>query len=197
MFTETLRALRPTAVLLVLMTVVTGLAYPAAITAIAQVVLPGQANGSLLTDAHGNVVGSALIAQDFAGARYAHPRASAAGKGYDASSSSATNLAPGSKDLRDAIAKRVSDARAEGMTGDLPADLVTTSASGLDPDLSPEAALLQAPRIAKARGIDVARVRAAIAEQTQAPLLGIIGEPHVNVLLLNRQLDTVSATIQR
>ena len=194
MLTELVRALRPTVVILFLVTLVTGLLYPAAITGVAQAVLPVQANGSILSDAKGAPIGSALIAQNFTGPTYFHPRASAAGKdGYDASSSAATNLAPGSKDLRDAIAKRVSDARAEGMTGDLPADLVTTSASGLDPDLSPEAAFLQAPRVAKARGLDVAKVRTLIADQTGHPLLGIIGDPHVNVLLLNRQLDTMSA----
>ena len=188
--TEVIRALRPTIVILLLVTLVTGLLYPAAITGIAQVVAPVQANGSVLSDTKGNPVGSALIGQNFATARYFHPRASAAGKdGYDASSSSATNLAPGSKDLRDAIAKRVHDARAEGMTGDIPADLVTTSASGLDPDLSPEAAFLQVPRVAKARGLDVARVKALVEAGTAHPLLGIIGEPHVNVLLLNLQLD--------
>ena len=195
MLTETFRALRPTVVLLLLVTIVTGLLYPAVITGIAQVALPVQANGSVLSDAKGQPIGSALIAQNFTGPTYFHPRPSAAGKdGYDASSSAATNLAPGSKDLRDAIAKRVSSARAEGMTGDLPADLVTTSASGLDPDLSPEAAFLQAPRVAKARGLDVAKVKSLITAQTEAPFLGIIGEPHVNVLLLNRQLDTLSAT---
>lgn len=195
MLTETFRALRPTVVLLLLVTIVTGLLYPAAITGIAQVALPVQANGSVLSDAKGQPIGSALIAQNFTGPTTFHPRPSAAGKdGYDASSSAATNLAPGSKDLRDAIAKRVSSARAEGMTGDLPADLVTTSASGLDPDLSPEAAFLQAPRVAKARGLDVAKVKSLITAQTEAPLLGIIGEPHVNVLLLNRQLATLSAT---
>lgn len=195
MLTETFRALRPTVVLLLLVTIVTGLLYPAVITGIAQVALPVQANGSVLSDVHGQPIGSALIAQNFTGPTYFHPRPSAAGKdGYDASSSAATNLAPGSKDLRDAIAKRVSSARAEGMTGDLPADLVTTSASGLDPDLSPEAAFLQAPRVAKARGLDVAKVKSLITAQTETPLLGIIGEPHVNVLLLNRQLATLSAT---
>ena len=193
MLTETLHALRPAAVLLLLITIVTGLLYPAAITGVAQVALPAQANGSLLSDAKGQPIGSALIAQNFTGPTYFHPRPSAAGKdGYDASSSAATNLAPGSKDLRDAIAKRVSSARAEGMTGDLPADLVTTSASGLDPDLSPEAAFLQAPRVAKARGLDVAKVKSLIETQTEAPLIGIIGEPHVNVLLLNRQLDAIT-----
>jgi K+-transporting ATPase ATPase C chain len=194
MLTETIRALRPTVVLLLLITLVTGLLYPAAITGIAQVILPVQANGSVLSDAKGQPIGSSLIAQNFTAATYFHPRPSAAGKGYDASSSAATNLAPGSKDLRDAIAKRVSDARAEEMTGDLPADLVTTSASGLDPDLSPEAAFLQAPRVAKARGLDVAKVKSLITAQTDTPILGIIGEPHVNVLLLNRQLDANTAT---
>ena len=198
MFTELVRALRPTVVILFLVTLVTGLLYPAAITGVAQAVLPVQANGSMLSDAKGSPVGSALIAQNFTTARYFHPRASGAGKdGYDASSSAATNLAPGSKDLRDAIAKRVSDARAEGMTGDLPADLVTTSASGLDPDLSPEAAFLQSARVAKARGMDVAKVRTLVSEQTGHPVLGIIGDPHVNVLLLNRQLDAMSATTAR
>ncbi len=195
MLTETLHALRPAAVLLLLITIVTGLLYPAAITGVAQVALPAQANGSMLSDAKGQPIGSALIAQNFTGPTYFHPRPSAAGKdGYDASSSAATNLAPGSKDLRDAIAKRVSSARAEGMTGDLPADLVTTSASGLDPDLSPEAAFLQAPRVAKARGLDIAKVKSLITAQTDEPLLGIIGERHVNVLVLNRQLATLSAT---
>ena len=176
-------------------TLVTGLLYPATITGIAQVALPVQANGSLISDTKGNPIGSALIAQNFTSPTYFHPRPSAAGKdGYDASASAATNLAPGSKDLRDAIAKRVSDARAEGMTGDIPADLVTTSASGLDPDLSPEAAFLQTSRVAKARGLDVAKVRSLITAQTEEPILGIIGERHVNVLLLNRQLDTLSAT---
>ncbi|MDY7524305.1 potassium-transporting ATPase subunit KdpC [Sphingomonas sp. 10B4] len=194
MLTETIRALRPTVVFLLLITLVTGLLYPAAITGIAQVVLPVQANGSVLSDTKGQPIGSSLIAQGFTGATYFHPRPSAAGKGYDASSSSATNLAPGSKDLRDAIATRVKDARKEGMTGDLPADLVTTSASGLDPDLSPAAAFLQAPRVAKARGLDVAKVNALVTAQTETPILGIIGDAHVNVLLLNRQLDALAAT---
>ncbi|WP_353203567.1 potassium-transporting ATPase subunit KdpC [Sphingomonas sp.] len=193
MLTELIRALRPTVVLLFLVTLVTGLLYPAAIAGVAQAVLPVQANGSVLRDATGQPIGSALIAQNFAGARYFHPRPSAAGKdGFDASASAATNLAPGSKDLRDAIAKRVSDARADGMTGDIPADLVTTSASGLDPDLSPEAAFLQAPRVAKARGLDSANVKSLITAQTEEPLLGIIGERHVNVLLLNRRLDATN-----
>jgi potassium-transporting ATPase KdpC subunit len=189
MFIELRAALRPAIFLLLLLAGITGLAYPAVITGIAQVALPGQANGSLIVD-KGAIVGSELIAQGFVSPGYFHPRASAAGKGYDASASAATNLAPGSKDLRDAIATRVADARAEGMTGpNVPPDLVTTSASGLDPDLSPEAAFAQVGRVAKARGLGEAQVRALVTSATEYPLLGIIGEPHVNVLLLNRQLD--------
>jgi potassium-transporting ATPase KdpC subunit len=189
MFIELRAALRPAVVLLLLLAGITGLAYPAIITGVAGVAMPGQANGSLIVD-KGTVVGSTLIAQGFESPAYFHPRRSAAGKGYDASASAATNLAPGSKDLRDAIASRVAEARAQGMTGpNVPPDLVTTSASGLDPDLSPEAAFAQVARVAKARGRGEAQVRALVASATEYPLLGIIGEPHVNVLLLNRQLD--------
>jgi K+-transporting ATPase ATPase C chain len=193
MFSEIRSALRPALVLLLLLTALTGIAYPLAITGIAQALFPSQANGSLIVDG-GKVVGSELIGQNFAEAGYFHPRPSAAGKGYDASSSAATNLAPGSKDLRDAIAVRVADARAQGMAGaDVPPDLVTTSASGLDPDISPEAALFQVNRVAQARGLAPQRLRDMVAKATQYPLFGIIGEPHVNVLLLNRQLDRLSA----
>lgn len=193
MLTEIRTALRPAVTSLLLLAGITGLAYPALITAVAQVALPAQANGSLIVD-KGTVVGSELIGQGFAAPQYFHPRPSAAGKGYDASASAATNLAPGSKDLRDAIAGRVAEARAQGMTGGLtiPPDLVTTSASGLDPNLSPEAAFWQIPRVAKARGIPEAEVRALVERSIAWPLLGIIGEPHVNVLLLNRQLDRIS-----
>jgi K+-transporting ATPase ATPase C chain len=193
MFAEIRSALRPALVLLLLLTALTGIAYPLAITGIAQALFPSQANGSLIVDG-GKVVGSELIGQNFAEAGYFHPRPSAAGKGYDASSSAATNLAPGSKDLRDAIAVRVADARAQGMAGaDVPPDLVTTSASGLDPDISPEAALFQVNRVAQARGLAPQRLKDMVAKATQYPLFGIIGEPHVNVLLLNRQLDRLSA----
>lgn len=192
MLTELRTALRPAFVLLLLLAAITGLAYPALITGVAQVVSPAQANGSLITE-NGKVVGSSLIAQGFAGPGYFHPRASAAGEGYDASASAATNLAPGSKDLRDGIAARVDEARAEGLTGvSVPPDLVTTSASGLDPHLSPEAALSQVGRVAKARGLAEAEVRALVERETEYPLLGIIGDPHVNVLLLNRQLDRIA-----
>ncbi|MEK6541641.1 MAG: potassium-transporting ATPase subunit KdpC [Pseudomonadota bacterium] len=195
MLAEIRSALRPAFVLLFLLTALTGIAYPLAITGIAQTVFPSQANGSLIVDG-GIIVGSELIGQNFADARYFHPRPSAAGNGYDASASAATNLAPGSKDLRDAIAARVADARALGMPeAAVPPDLVTTSASGLDPDLSPEAALFQVGRVARARDMAPQQLRALVLEAIQYPLFGIIGEPHVNVLLLNRQLDRNSATL--
>jgi K+-transporting ATPase ATPase C chain len=162
---------------------------PALITGIAQVTMPAQANGSMIID-KGQIIGSELIAQRFTAPRYFHPRPSAAGKGYDATASSASNLAPGSKDLRDAIAMRVAEARANGMTGtSVPPDLVTTSASGLDPDLSPEAALSQVARVARARGMDAGKLKMLVNAAVQTPVLGIIGEAHVNVLMLNRQLD--------
>ena len=187
-----LSALRPGLVLLAAFTLLLGLAYPLAITGIAGAIMPAQAGGSLIRDGE-TVVGSALIGQNFTGAGYFHPRPSAAGKGYDASASGATNLAPGAKDLRDAIAGRVADARAQGLNGtSVPADLVTSSASGLDPDLSPEAALSQIIRLAKVRGVAEARLRELVASNTDYPLFGIIGEARVNVLLLNRQLDRIA-----
>lgn len=196
MLNEIRIALRPAIVLLLLLAGVTGVVFPALITGIAQVALPTQANGSLIVD-NGRVIGSELIAQSFSGARYLHPRPSAAGKGYDASASAATNLAPGSKDLRDAIATRVAEARAQGLTRDIPADLVTTSASGLDPDLSPEAAFSQVERVAKARGMDQKAVHRIVQDALVYPLLGLIGEPHVNVLMLNRQVDRLAVNRPR
>ena len=193
MLTEIRAALRPALSLLLAATLLTGLGYPLLVTLMAQLVFPQQANGSLIED-RGHVVGSELIAQSFAGPGWFHPRPSAAGTGYDGSASSASNLAPGSKDLAAAIAARIAALRAEGMSGTaVPSDLVTASASGLDPDLSPGAALVQIPRIAAARGLPEVRVRALVAAATQWPLLGLIGEPHVNVLALNRQLAAIGA----
>ena len=192
MFTEIRSSLRPAFVLLLLFTALTGVAYPLAVTGIAQLVFPAQANGSLIRD-HGAVVGSELIGQNFAEARYFHPRPSAAGKGYDASASAASNLAPASQDLANRIGGDVAALRQQGLTGPIPTDLVTTSASGLDPHISPEAAFLQAGRVAAARSLTPAAVRAAVTAATEYPLLGLIGEPRVNVLLLNRQLDRISA----
>jgi potassium-transporting ATPase KdpC subunit len=196
MFTEFRASIRPAFALLLLLAVITGLAFPALITGVANLSMPGKAEGSLIHD-RGQIVGSALLAQGFSRPEYFHPRPSAAGKGYDASASAATNFAPSSKDLRNAIADRVALARAEGVTSQsLPSDMVTASASGLDPDISPEAALLQVPRVAKARGLNEGRVRALLDSEITYPLFGIVGEPHVNILLLNRQLDQ-NATMMR
>lgn len=192
MLTEIRSALRPAIVLLILFTLLLGLAFPLAITGIAQTVMPAQANGSLIRD-NDKIVGSELIGQAFASDRYFHSRLSAAGDGYDASASAASNLAPGSKDLADRIGADVAALRGKGMTGVVPADLVTTSASGLDPHISPEAALLQVERVAKTRGVSADVVSKAVRIATEYPLFGIIGEPRVNVLLLNRQLDRLSA----
>lgn len=192
MLTEIRSALRPAIVMLLIFTLLLGLAFPLSITGIAQTVMPAQANGSLIRD-NGNIVGSELIGQGFAQDRYFHSRPSAAGDGYDASASSASNLAPGSRDLADRIGNDVAALRLDGLTGAFPVDLVTTSASGLDPHVSPEAAILQIERVAKARGVSADTVRKAVTTATEYPLFGIIGEPRVNVLMLNRQLDRLSA----
>ena len=192
MLTEIRSALRPAIVLLVLFTLLLGLAFPLSITGIAQVLMPAQANGSLIRD-NGTIVGSQLIGQGFTQDRYFHSRLSAAGDGYDASASAASNLAPGSKDLADRIGSDVASLRENGMAGAIPVDLVTTSASGLDPHISPEAAILQVERVAKARGISADAVSKEVKVATDYPLFGIIGEPRVNVLMLNRQLDRMSA----
>lgn len=194
MLTEIRASLRPAIVLLLLLSAITGLAYSLVMTAAAQILFPRQANGTLVQEGD-RVLGSELIGQSFSSVGYFHGRPSAAGKGYDAAASAATNLAPGSKDLRDAIAGRVAELRAQGLTGpNVPPDLVATSASGLDPHISPEAAFLQMRRVAAAHGLPEARVRALVQSQIERPFLGFIGEPRVNVLLLNRQLDRLSAS---
>ena len=182
----------------------TGLAFPAAVTGIAQIVFSHQANGSLATE-NGKVVGSELIGQNFAKPEYFHPRASAAGNGYDAANSGGTNLGPTSDKLIngvhdpknpsgdfDGVKDLAAKYRAEnGLAADalLPADAVTRSASGLDPQISPRNAELQAPRVAKARNLDVEKIRALIAANTSGPLVGVFGDPAVDVLALNRALD--------
>lgn len=181
--------LRPALVMTALFTLLLGLAYPLAVTGVAQVAFPDQANGSLVRDAGGQVVGSSLIGQPFAGATYLHPRPSAAGDGYDAAASSGSNMGPLNPDLTTRVAETAQAIRAEDGPGVIPADAVTTSGSGLDPDVSPAYARLQAARIARARDVPVQQVQSIIDEQTEGAFLGFIGQPHVNVLMTNRALD--------
>jgi K+-transporting ATPase ATPase C chain len=189
MITFLSRVLRPAIVLLVALTVITGAAYPALVTAVAQVVFPSQANGSMIV-VDGKTVGSSLIGQAFSDPKYFWGRLSAAGQnGYDASGSAGSNLGPTSQALIDRITADVDRVRAANGGGPVPVDLVTTSASGLDPDISPAAATYQVARVAAARGMTVADVQAAVDRHTQQPLLGFLGEPRVNVLLLNLDLD--------
>jgi len=183
------RQLYPAVMLLALLTLLTGVAYPAAITAVAQVAFPRQANGSMIV-VDGRTVGSTLIGQAFSDPKYFWGRLSAAGTdGYDANSSAGSNLGPTNKDLIDRVTKQVDELRAANGDAPIPADLVTTSASGLDADVSPAGADYQVARVAKARGMSEADVRAAIARHTVGPLLGFLGQTRVNVLELNLDLD--------
>lgn len=175
----------------IFMTILLGVVYPLAITGISQVVFPNQANGSLVTSG-GKVIGSELIGQNFTRPEYFQPRPSAAGPdGYDGASSSGSNLGPTSQKLVDRTKTSVDKFRKENpdYQGPIPADLVTASASGLDPHISPDSALAQAPRVAKARNIAAAQVRQLIAQHTEGPDFGLLGEPRVNVLRLNLALD--------
>ena len=180
-----LPALRAALVTLVL----TGLAYPLAVTGLSQLLFADRANGSLVKNERGVVVGSELIAQPFTSAGYFQPRPSAAGdKGWDPTASGGSNLGPTSKKLRDRVAADVARLQDENREP-IPAELVTTSASGLDPHLSPTAALWQVPRVAKARRVEEGRVRGVVESQIEGRDLGFLGEPRVNVLLLNLALD--------
>jgi K+-transporting ATPase ATPase C chain len=180
--------LRPAITLLAGFIVLTGLVYPLALTGIASVLFPAQATGSQISR-DGKVVGSRLIGQTFASKRYFHERPSAAGQsGYDASASSGSNLGPLSHQLLERVKNDVKKLREEGATN-IPADAVTTSGSGLDPHISPAYAELQIATVAKARGVSPDRVRILVAQRTKQPTLGVIGEPRVNVLLLNLALD--------
>ena len=195
-----LREIRPAILVLVLLTLITGLAYPLAMTEVAGAIFPKQAQGSLI-ERDGKVVGSALIGQEFKDDKYFHGRLSAttapdpadASKTvpapYNAANSGASNLGPTSKALNDRIKEDVEKLKAENPSTSVPIDLVTTSASGLDPDISPEGALFQVPRVAKARGMSEDKVRQLVAENTSGRLIGIFGEPRVNVLELNLALD--------
>src|SRR5882757_1063585 len=195
-----IREIRPAILLLVLLTLITGLAYPLAMTAIAGAIFPKQAQGSLI-EKDGKVVGSALIGQEFKEDKYFHGRPSATvapdpadstktvPAPYNAANSGGSNLGPTSKALNDRVKEDVEKLRAENPSAAVPVDLVTTSGSGLDPDISPEAALFQVPRVAKVRHMPEETVRQLVATNTQSRLAGLLGEPRVNVLALNLALD--------
>jgi K+-transporting ATPase ATPase C chain len=192
MLSPILAQARPAIVATLFFTLLLGVVYPLAVTGIAQVAFPAQAGGSLIRDSKGQVIGSALLAQGFAQAKYLHPRPSAAGMGYDASNSSGSNLGPLNPDLAKRIAKDTDALRGEG-PGAVPADAVTTSASGLDPDISPANALRQAGRIATARHLPATAVQQVINASIEGPWLGVFGQPRVNVLKANMALDAAFA----
>ena len=191
--------LRPAILLTLALCAITGLLYPGVITALAQLLFPHQANGSLIR-ANGQPIGSALIGQAFARAEYFHSRPSAAGAGYDDTLSGGTNKGPTDRKLADTLIAQAVDSAVKldgAVKGRVPADLVTASGSGLDPHLSPASALLQVARVARARGLDAAVVRALVERRVEGPQLGFLGQPRVNVLELNLALDSLSGSRAR
>jgi potassium-transporting ATPase KdpC subunit len=183
-------SLRPALVMTGLFALLLGLVYPLALTGIGQALFPSQANGSLVTQ-DGRTIGSTVVGQAFTSERYFHSRPSAAGQGYDGLASSGSNLGPASQALSERVKADLDKTATPGRP--VPPDLVTASASGLDPHVSPEAALYQVDRVARARGLDAAIVRKLVKDATDRPILGILGEPRVNLLALNRRLDAIAA----